>query len=193
MIHDPQLILASGSPRRAELLAQIGLQFSVLVTDVDETRLNGEIPDTYVKRLAAEKALAGLQLSRQGVPVLGADTVVLLGDRVLGKPANPDEAGDMLRLMSGRDHLVLSAVALAHSSSQVDVELNTTQVTFARLPPEFIEWYCATDEPLDKAGAYAIQGRAGQFVSRIDGSYSGVMGLPLYETCMLLRSAGVLS
>ena len=188
-----RILLASASPRRAELLAQIGLQFAVLVTDVDETRLAGESPETYVQRLAGEKALAGLNMSGGEVPVLGADTIVLLDERILEKPLTRDEAKEMLRLMSNRDHLVLSAVALARSNKPVDVALNTTRVTFSELPAEFIEWYCSTDEPLDKAGAYAIQGRAGQYVAHVDGSYSGVMGLPLYETGALLRAAGVLS
>jgi septum formation protein len=193
MKQNTQLTLASASPRRSELLAQIGLEFSVVVTDVDETRQDGESPGAFVKRLAVEKALAGMQISGLETPVLGADTVVLLDDRILGKPVNRQEAADMLRLMSNREHLVLSAVALALSPTQVDVVLNTTRVVFAALPDEFIDWYCSTDEPLDKAGAYAIQGRAGQYVARVDGSYSGVMGLPLYETGVLLRSAGVLS
>jgi septum formation protein len=187
------MLLASASPRRSELLSQVGIRYSVLVTDIDESLREAETPADYVKRLAAEKARAGLALSQGSIPVLGADTVVLLDDRILGKPVDRAEAADMLRLMSNRDHLVLSAVALALSKSQVDTVLNTTRVTFAELPDEFIHSYCSTDEPLDKAGAYAIQGRAGQFVSRLEGSYSGVMGLPLYETCALLRKAGVLS
>ncbi len=137
--------------------------------------------------------MAGLALSPDSVPVLGADTVVLLEDRILGKPVDRSEAAAMLRLMSNRDHLVLSAVALAQGKTQPDVVINTTRVTFAELPEAFITWYCSTDEPLDKAGAYAIQGRASRFVSRLEGSYSGVMGLPLFETCTLLRKAGVLS
>ena len=173
------------------MLAQIGLQFSVVVTDIDETRREGEEPTAFVKRLAREKALAGLQMSAIKVPTLGADTVVLLDDRILGKPANREDAADMLRMMSGREHLVLSAVALARSLDQVDVVLNTTRVTFAELPEDFIQWYCTTDEPLDKAGAYAIQGKAGQFVSNVEGSYSCVMGLPLYETWLMLTEHGI--
>jgi len=187
------IVLASASPRRSELLSQVGIRFSVHVTDIDESLRADEKPADYVKRLAAEKATAGLALSQDSVSVLGADTVVLLDERILGKPADRSEAADMLRLMSNRDHLVLSAVALAQVKTQPDVVLNTTRVTFAELPEAFIQWYCSTDEPLDKAGAYAIQGRASRFVSRLEGSYSGVMGLPLYETCMLLRKAGVLS
>lgn len=188
-----KLLLASGSPRRAELLAQIGVAFEVIVTDVDETLMPGEAPRDFVRRLAGEKALAGLEMSSGGMPVLGADTVVLLGDRILGKPADRAEAAEMLRMMSGRDHFVLSAVALATPAGQLEVVLNATRVTFTELPEAFIEWYCGTDEPLDKAGAYAIQGGAGRFVAHVEGSYSGVMGLPLYETGRLLQAAGVLS
>ena len=185
-------MLASGSPRRSELLTQIGLAFTVIVTNINESERDGESPGEYVKRLAMEKALAGLKMPRLEIPVLGADTVVLLDDRILGKPANRSEAADMLRRMSNRDHLVLSAVALARTGPRVDVILNSTKVTFSALPDEFINAYCSTDEPLDKAGAYAIQGLAGQYVSHIEGSYSGVMGLPLYETGTLLQAAGVL-
>jgi len=193
MKQNSQILLASASPRRSELLAQIGLQFSVVVTDIDETRREGEEPTAFVKRLAGEKALAGLQMSAIKAPALGADTVVLLDDLILGKPVDREDAADMLRMMSGRAHLVLSAVALARSPEQVDVVLNETRVTFAELPDDFIQWYCTTDEPLDKAGAYAIQGHAGQFVSNIEGSYSCVMGLPLFEAGQLLRAAGILS
>lgn len=192
MKQSTQILLASGSPRRSELLKQIGLTFTVLVADIDESEREGESPADYVQRLAREKALAGWKMSQLDIPVLGADTVVLLDDQILGKPATRTEAAEMLRRMSNRDHLVLSAVALARGGL-VDVVLNSTRVTFSELPEEFINGYCSTDEPLDKAGAYAIQGRAGQYVSRIEGSYSGVMGLPLYETGTLLRAAGVLS
>ena len=191
MKRSAQILLASGSPRRSALLTQIGLAFTVFVTDIDESGREGESPGDYVQRLAGEKALAGLKMLQLDIPVLGADTVVLLDDRILGKPATRCEAAEMLRLLSNRDHLVLSAVALARAGPRVDVVLNSTRVTFSELPDEFINAYCSTDEPLDKAGAYAIQGRAGQYVSRIEGSYSGVMGLPLYETGALLRAAGV--
>jgi septum formation protein len=188
-----KLLLASGSPRRSELLAQVGVTFEAVVTEVEEIRLPGEKPRDFVRRLAGEKALAGLELTGGTVPVLGADTVVLLDDDILGKPRDRQEAAAMLRAMSGRDHFVLSAVALATPEGGLEVSLNTTRVTFEDLPDDFIEWYCASDEPMDKAGAYAIQGRAGLFVSHVEGSYSGVMGLPLFETGRLLRAAGVLS
>ena len=187
-----QVVLASGSPRRAELLIQLGVDFTVCVTDVDESRLEGELPRAYVRRLAAEKALAGLNLSSGKLPVLGADTVVLLDELILGKPDSSQEAAQMLHMMSGRDHFVLSAIALARAGAETEVVLNTTRVTFAEMPADFIEFYSSGTEPLDKAGAYAIQGQTGQFVSHIDGSYSSIMGLPLYETGVLLRSAGVL-
>ncbi len=193
MNQNSEIVLASGSPRRAELLVQLGLIFSVLVTHIDESRIEAETPPDYVRRMAVEKALEGWKISGSGLPVLGADTVVLLDDRILGKPASRSEAASMLRMISNGEHLVLSAVALAQSSNRPEVLLNTTRVTFAEMPEEFINLYCSSDEPLDKAGAYAIQGQAGRYISRIDGSYSGVMGLPLHETSCLLELAGVLS
>ncbi|NND44821.1 MAG: septum formation inhibitor Maf [Xanthomonadales bacterium] len=187
------LLLASGSPRRAELLNQVGIRYRVIVTDVDEQRRPGEEPADYVCRLAAEKAAAGLAMSAEPMPSLGADTVVLLDDQVLGKPRDLAESAAMLERLSGRSHQVLSAVGLVVPDGARRVDLNVTTVTFAPMPDAFIRWYCAQVETLDKAGAYAIQGPAGQFVRRIEGSYSGVMGLPLFETCALLRALGVLS
>lgn len=187
-----QLLLASGSPRRAELLAQAGIRFRVCVTNVDESRLDGEAPDAHVRRLADSKARAGLEICGPGLPSLGADTVVLLDGDILGKPRDREAAATMLKRLSGRTHQVLSAVALAMPDGDTRQTLNTTRVTFAALPEPFIEWYCQTEDPTDKAGAYAIQGAVGQYVSHIDGSYSGVMGLPLFETCAMLRDAGVL-
>ena len=193
MKQEREILLASASPRRSELLTQLGLHFRVVVTDVDETRMADESPPEYVRRLAREKALAGLAMSDGELPVLGADTVVLLDEKILCKPKDRADAAEMLTMMSGREHQVLSAVALACSGDDVRVVLNTTRVVFGEFPSAFIDWYCSTDEPMDKAGAYAIQGSASQFIARIDGSYSGVMGLPLYETAALLRDAGVLS
>ena len=187
-----QLLLASGSPRRAELLTQAGVRFRTCVTDVDESRLAGEAPEAHVRRLAFDKARAGLQNCGPELPSLGADTVVLLDGDILGKPRDLEEAATMLRRLSERTHQVLSAVALVMPDGDMRHALNTTRVTFAPLPEPFIEWYCQMEKPTDKAGAYAIQGAVGQYVSRIDGSYSGVMGLPLFETCVLLRAAGVL-
>lgn len=186
------IILASGSPRRSELLLQIGLNFNVVVTDIDETIVAGESPAEYVCRLGKEKALAGQQMSERPLPSLGADTIVLLEGKILGKPSNRQHAADMLRSLSDRDHEVLSAVALAEEDGQVEVMLSTTRVTFSQLPEPFISRYCSGEEPMDKAGAYAIQGELGMYISRIKGSYTGVMGLPLFETGVLLRSAGVL-
>lgn len=192
MIQSETLLLASGSPRRAELLDQVGIRYRVLVTNVDELRLENEEPADFVRRLAAEKAAAGVELSPEPLPALGADTVVLLDDDVLEKQANLEESALMLERLSGREHQVLSAVALAMPGGTHRVALSVTSVTFAPMPKAFIHWYCAHIQTLDKAGAYAIQGPAGQFVSRIEGSYSGVMGLPLFETCALLRAFRVL-
>lgn len=186
------LILASGSPRRSELLSLLGLQFQVAVTDIDESVVKGESPQEYACRLAREKALAGQRLSEIRLPSLGADTVVLLDGKILGKPVDRQHAENMLKALSGRDHEVLSAVALASVQGEVRVMLNTTRVAFSVLSKQFIASYCAGDEPMDKAGAYAIQGELGMYISCIEGSYSGVMGLPLFETGVLLRSAGIL-
>jgi septum formation protein len=187
-----EFVLASGSPRRKELLEQLGLKFSVLVTDIDETHRQGEPPVEYVRRMALEKAVAGQTMSGSELAVLGADTVVLLDDEILGKPCDREQAASMLARLSNREHLVLSAVAIVQASTRTEVLLNMTTVTFAEIPTSFIHRYCSTDEPLDKAGAYAIQAEPGIYVSRIEGSYSGVMGLPLYETGRLLEIAGVL-
>ncbi|HSM69767.1 MAG TPA: Maf family protein [Xanthomonadales bacterium] len=187
-----KLLLSSGSPRRAELLTQVGVRFRICVTNVDEGRLDGEAPETHVRRLAWDKARAGLEICGPELPSLGADTVVLLNGEILGKPCDREEAVTMLKRLSGRTHQVLSAVALVMPDGHARDALNTTRVTFAPLPEPFIEWYCQTENPTDKAGAYAIQGAVGQYVLRIDGSYSGVMGLPLFESCALLRAAGVL-
>ena len=191
MIQKSEFVLASGSPRRKELLEQLGLNFSVLVTDIDETHQQEESPDRYVRRMAVEKAFAGWTMSVSELPVLGADTVVLLDNDILGKPRNREQAASMLKMLSNREHQVLSAVAIAQSSTTKKVLLNVTRVTFAEIPTDFIQRYSSNDEPLDKAGAYAIQGEPGLYVSRIEGSYSGVMGLPLYETGRLLELAGV--
>jgi septum formation protein len=164
-----------------------------LVTDIDETCRREEPPREYVRRMALEKALAGWKMSGSKIPVLGADTVVLLDNDILGKPRDREQAASMLEMLSNREHQVLSAVAIVQSSTNKKVLLNVTRVTFAEIPANFIHRYCSNDEPLDKAGAYAIQAEPGLYVSRIEGSYSGVMGLPLYETGRLLELAGVLS
>jgi septum formation protein len=193
MNRSPDLVLASASPRRRQLLAQLGVRFVRLDTDTVETPRAGETPEDFVLRLAGEKAVAGWCRHGSGAPALGADTVVVLDGRILGKPASRGEAAGMLRSLSGRCHEVLSAVAVARGEDAVLRRLNRTAVHFAELPADWIRAYCATDEPMDKAGAYAIQGQAGRYIVRIEGSYSSVMGLPLEETRDLLRQVGVLT
>ena len=191
------IYLASASPRRAELLPLIGVAFEVLhLLDfaVDESVHGREAPALYVKRLALAKARAGVRAMRaRGLPVrpvLGADTTVCIGREILGKPGDAAvpalEAARMLRLLSGRTHRVLTAVALVVGRRQ-QVVLSTSRVRFRHLTRDEIAAYVATGEPLDKAGGYAIQGAAAAFVSHLAGSYSGVMGLPLFETAQLLR------
>jgi len=185
------VLLASGSPRRRELLSLIGVRFLVYAADIDESRQPGESPADYVLRLAVEKAQAGQARQDSDLPALGADTIVLLDDEILGKPRSRAHAREMLQRLSGNCHEVYSGVALVRAGGFVGQRLNRTRVCFGEIPAPWIEQYCAGDEPMDKAGAYAVQGLAAQWVSQIDGSYSGVMGLPLFETAALLREAGV--
>jgi septum formation protein len=190
------IYLASKSPRRQELLRQIGVPFHLLPPDDPvaaealEQPLPGESPSVYVRRVVIaklESALARLAASGlASAPVLAADTTVAIGGTMLGKPADPAEAAQMLRRLSGRTHRVLTAVALA-SASRRRICVNVSRVCFSRLTPAEIARYVASGEPFDKAGGYGIQGAAGAFVRRIEGSYSGIMGLPLYETTRLLR------
>jgi septum formation protein len=184
--------LASGSPRRRELLNQIGVPFQVLNLAVDEAVVPGETAEAYVGRLAGAKAAAGWILSRVAAdaPVLGADTAVAVGGQILGKPQDRTDGERMLCELSGRTHDVLTAVALA-TSRGVELRLSRSEVTFRSITPREARAYWDTGEPQDKAGGYAIQGRAAVFISDLRGSYSGVMGLPLYETAELLRLAGV--
>jgi septum formation protein len=189
----PSIILASASPRRSELLRQVGVRFRVVVTDVDESVRPGEEPGEYVQRVARDKALEARRRERAALPVLAADTAVVLDGCILGKPAGRAEAADMLSRLGGRTHEVYSGVALAGAAGAVDERLNISRVTFAPLDSAWIETYIATGDPLDKAGAYGVQGRAAEKIARIEGSFSGVMGLPLFETCELLRRAEVLS
>jgi septum formation protein len=184
--------LASGSPRRRELLAQIGVPFRLLAAAVDETPLREESPLAYVSRLAAAKAEAGWVSARDDAltPVLAADTAVVLDDEILGKPRDRADALDMLHKLSGRAHQVLTAVAL-RSAANLKVSVSDSRVTFRPLEPVEARAYWDTGEPRDKAGAYAIQGSAAVFITDLRGSYSGVMGLPLFETADLLQSAGV--
>jgi septum formation protein len=185
--------LASESPRRRELLLQIGVPFRVVAAKVDEGVLPGEPPPAYVARLAAAKADAGWEKSpgtgRQ--PVLAADTAVVLDGDILGKPADREDAGVILQRLSGRTHAVLTAVAL-RTDAGVESRISRSEVTFRRIAATEAGAYWETGEPRDKAGAYAIQGRAAIFISDLRGSYSGVMGLPLFETAELLSQAGVL-
>lgn len=186
------LYLASQSPRRRELLEQIGVRFGTVQLDLPEVRAPGEPPADYVSRVAREKAGAGLlKLSGvRGAVVLGGDTEVVLDDEVFGKPADRAHAVAMLRKLSGRTHEVVSAVWLV-SAGREDHAISRTAVTFAALDEATIAAYVDSGEPMGRAGAYAIQGRAAAFVSRIDGSYSGVMGLPLFETTQLLHRFGI--
>ncbi len=188
---DPQLYLASSSPRRRELLSQLGLTYRVLDVDVDEARQGQESPQDHIRRLAVLKARSGLRQlpADNGLPVLGADTVVLIDDEVLGKPRDREDGIRMLQRLSGRTHQVLSAVAVA--GKRVEVRTNISSVSFRALQAGECAAYWDTGEPADKAGAYAIQGIAAIFVTRLEGSYSAVMGLPLAETADLLRGNGI--
>ena len=181
-----ELYLASASPRRRELLAQLGIPFEVVPADVDEHWGGKELPAEYTKRLALEKARAGQRAAPASARVLGADTAVVLDGRILGKAETREDAIAMLRALSGRTHEVYSAVAVVRGSEEA-VRLSVSRVTFRPLTEAEIAAYADTGEPLGKAGGYAIQGRAGAFVAHLEGSYSGVVGLPLFETDALLR------
>lgn len=181
------LYLASGSPRRQELLTQLGVSFERIVTGIEETRGEGESAQQYVSRLAREKALAGVAQTPRDLPVLGADTIVILNGEVLEKPRDAHHAALMLRKLSGQTHQVMTAVALADSQYVLDC-LVMTEVTFRALTDADIADYIASGEPMDKAGAYGIQGRGGCFVRKINGSYHAVVGLPLVETYELLSN-----
>lgn len=186
------IYLASGSPRRRELLAQIGVSYQILSVAVDETPLAGEDPSHYVSRLALAKARAG-HASLQGLalrPVLGADTSVAVDGTILGKPRDRTEGLAMLAALSGRTHRVLSAVALVAGAREA-ARVQESQVRFRPLTASECQAYWDTGEPADKAGAYAIQGRAAAFIIELIGSYSGVMGLPLFETSELLRDFAI--
>jgi len=186
------LSLASRSPRRSELLARLGVPFDVLEVDVPEQRAPGEPPVDYVRRVACEKAAAGLLAAgvASGALVIGADTEVVLDDAVFGKPRDADDAAAMLRRLSGRTHQVLSSVWVVARDRQAQA-MSVSEVAFAPLDEAAIAAYVATGEHAGKAGAYAIQGRAEAFVTRLEGSHSGVMGLPLHETARLLAGFGL--
>jgi septum formation protein len=197
------IFLASRSPRRRELLQQIGVRFEPLLfragaradADTDETAHPGEGPDAYVRRIAEMKARAAWQrvTMRHGLqrkPVLVADTTVALATEILGKPLDRADAERMLALLSGKRHRVLTAVAITFEG-RVELAVSESHVTFGIIEPERIAAYVASGEPFDKAGAYAVQGRAASFIERIEGSYTGIMGLPLYETTRLLAKFGI--
>jgi septum formation protein len=198
---DRGIYLASRSPRRRELLTQIGVRYHLLLfrgephvdEEVGEAPLANEAPEAYVERVARAKAEAGwrrvLQRNLPHAPVLAADTTVALGTRILGKPADRDEAAQMLEALSGQTHEVLTAVTLKHDE-RIEHALSRSEVRFKPLTREEIRQYVASGECDDKAGAYAIQGRAARFVIELRGSYTGVMGLPLYETSQLLEKFG---
>ncbi len=187
----PALFLASASPRRRELLTQIGVPFSLLSVSIDETPGTAEAPDAYVQRLAREKALAGLaQVDQDSACVLGADTTVVLDQQILGKPADKADALAMLHALSGREHQVMTAIALANRAG-CEVRLVCSRVRFRAISVDEAERYWASGEPQDKAGGYAIQGWGAVFVSSLEGSYSAVVGLPLCETAQLLEAYGL--
>ncbi len=185
------LILASASPRRRELLALFGLAFSIQPADIDESRLGDETASNHVLRIAIAKA-AVVAHDQPDAYVLGSDTAVIVEGESLGKPADPLEAEDMLQRLSGRSHEVMSAVAVLCPDGRRLNRLSVTTVEFAPLPRQWMAEYIASGDPMDKAGAYGIQNQAGIWIRRIDGSYTGVVGLPLYETGELLREAGLI-
>jgi septum formation protein len=184
---EPRILLASASPRRSELLRQVGITHAIRPVDIDESVRDGEAPSAYVLRLAEAKAAAlwhGLGPAERR-PVLAADTTVALEGEIFGKPGSLAEARTMLGRLSGRTHEVHTAIAVLHAGGAA-ARLNSSSVTFRDLTRAEIDWYWHTGEPADKAGGYAVQGRAAAFISHIAGSYSGIMGLPLYETWELL-------
>lgn len=191
----PHIYLASRSPRRVELLKQLNVSCVTLPADIDETALHNEDPVQYVLRLARQKAVACLNnlTEMQAVlPILAADTTVALGQQILGKPENDQEAKAMLKMLSGSQHQVHTAVALAFQA-QIEVLVSTTTVEMMELSDAQIDRYIASGEHADKAGSYGIQGSAGAWIKRIEGSYTGVMGLPVFETALLFRKLGLVT
>ncbi|MCW8955823.1 MAG: Maf-like protein [Gammaproteobacteria bacterium] len=185
-----QITLASASPRRQQLLDQIGVRYRVLPVDIDETPRNHELPQDVVCRLALEKAQLGYQRQTDKQPVLGADTIVVLNEQILGKPGSREDGLAMLAALSGHSHQVITAVAMV-DGERSECCISRSQVYFREMSQAEIEAYWNTGEPVDKAGGYGIQGLAAQFIERLDGSYSGVMGLPLFETAELLKLFGI--
>ncbi len=192
MTASAQIILASASPRRRELLEQIGITVIVQAVDIDESRKQGETVKEYVQRLAMEKAECGFATIKniQKLPVLGADTIVEIDGIVLGKPESRQQAKEMLQQLSGQKHAVHTSVAIVTEDKKI-IDTSSSLVVFNKLDEQEIEYYVATGEADDKAGSYAIQGLAAQFVKNINGSFSGVMGLPLFETVQLLKRCGI--
>jgi septum formation protein len=186
-----RLILASASPRRSELLRAAGIAFDVVVAAIDESILPGETPQQHVRRLADAKARAVRERAGER-PVLAADTVVVVDGTILGKPADDRDAKRMLRLLAGRSHQVMTGVCLADGAKGVESVVEVSTVVFAPLTDAEIDWYVASREPFDKAGAYAIQGLASRFVTRVEGSYSNVVGLPVHLVYDLCARAGLL-
>jgi septum formation protein len=184
-----EIVLASLSPRRRELLQQIGVQYRQIPVKVDEVPRPGEAAAEYVIRLALLKATVGRRTEGPDAPVLAADTAVVLGGKILGKPRDQTQALEMMQQLSGRTHEVLTGIALDYG--QQECRLNVSRVSFRRITRQEAIAYWLSGEPADKAGGYAIQGRGALFISHLEGSYSGVMGLPLFETAELLRDAGV--
>jgi septum formation protein len=183
------LVLASASPRRAELLLAAGFTFEILPSDVDERRRDGELPEAMVRRLAEAKARGGAS-ARPDAVVVGADTIVVLDDEVLGKPADDRDAARMLMRLSGREHVVLTGVSVWHRGRAVTA-VERSVVRFSPLSASQVAWYVASGEPRDKAGAYAIQGLASRFVEAVLGSYTNVVGLPVARLCRLLEELRV--
>ncbi len=192
MTASAQVILASASPRRRELLEQIGVRAIVQSVDIDESRKPGEPVKEYVQRLAMEKAERGFSTIKnsQKLPVVGSDTIVVIDGIVLGKPEDRQQAKEMLQQLSGQKHTVLTSVAIVTEDKKV-IDTSSSEVLFNKLELQEIEDYVATGEADDKAGSYAIQGLAAQFVKNLNGSFSGVMGLPLFETVQLLKQCGI--
>lgn len=202
VLNQNKIYLASKSPRRRELLRQVGIEFDLLLLrdamprgpDVTEVVLPNERPEAYVARVTQEKASAAwdiIQIRKLPLrPVLAADTTVVINQQILGKPANQEEAISMLRQLSGNTHQVLTSLAVHYQNNSFHCT-QSSEVTFSALSDEQILAYCSTQEPYDKAGGYGIQGLAARFISHISGSYSGIMGLPLFETTNLLRQAGI--
>lgn len=188
------ILLASASPRRYELLTQLGFKVLVKPVDIDESRYPDESPAVYCQRLAIEKNQIAVErfIAHQPIAIVTADTIVVKGDITLGKPKNSEQVVATLKQLSGGIHSVLTAVCVSYGNRSVSC-LQTSEVTFAELDDAWLTSYAATDEPLDKAGGYGIQGSAGRWISFIKGSYSGIMGLPLYETAQLLTKLDIMA